>query len=999
MPVVVDPAALAGYAAFPAEQDRDWLGRVCHLGTAELEQARHRTEDRTRLGYALQLVTVRAIGTFLSDPTAVPAPMLAAVAHQLGITNSGVLDGYRELAVRWRHTAEIRERYGYRDFTAQPAHFLFTVWLYRQAWADDVGPSVLFRAAHRHLLAEQILLPGHSVLARLVAAVRDRAARRLHTRLVAAAPAELVARLHKLLLVPDGARRSELDRLRRPPFTPTITGLVRALERLAEVRALGAGECDLSGLPARRVTALARYADQAWATQLADLGGTRRTATLLAYTHLLTSSARDDVIDIFDVVFGDLQRSATHRGQQRRAGELRDYDLAVGEVHARMRGVLDILDAEPVAVTGVLDELRADRAEIEQAMGTVATLMRPPNDPFHERLVAAYPQIRRFLPLLIEAIELAAADTAQPVLTAYHALGDWLTGKPRTTTLPEGDVPLEVISPSWEPHVRDRAAGTVNRAGYACCVLDALRTRLRRRDVYAPASSRWGDPRAELLAPDAWEDQREALCDELALETDPAAVLAQLTATLDAAWQVTAAGLPANPDLRIEQRGGRDEIVLTPLDADDEPGSLIALRDAVEALLPEVEIADLPLEVHGWTGFLDEYTHMAGTPSREPGLPETLSALLVSESCNVGLTPVADPAYPPLTRERLNWVAHNYLRPATHAAANTRLVDHHTRLPLAQAWGGGEMATADGMRFVIPVSTIHAAYNPRYFGRQRGSTLYSWMADTHTVFAQTLIPGTQRDSLYALDGLLANQTLIRPEMVSTDTAGASEIVFALAWTLGYRWAPRLADLPDQRLWYTGPHAGYGPLAGLARHRINTRIIIENWDQICRLTASLRAGTVTASAILRTLQRGPNPSSLARALAELGRIIKTLHVLQYCRDPEYRRTIRHLLNRGETRNGLARDVFHGQRGQLRKHYQAGQENQLDTLGIMINIIVLWQAVYIQAALDHLDAHGRHPDPADVARLSPLGHPTINLNGRYQTTSRPPTSGLRPLRAPR
>jgi hypothetical protein len=183
-----------------------------------------------------------------------------------------------------------------------------------------VSPSVLFRAAHRHLLAEQILLPGHSVLARLVAAVRDRAARRLHTRLVAAAPAELVARLEKLLLVPEGARRSELDRLRRPPFTPTITGLVKALQRLEEVRGLGAGALDLSGLPARRLAALARYADQAWATQLADLGSTRRVATLVVYTHLLTSSARDDVIDIFDVVFGDLQRSATHRGQNAAPG-------------------------------------------------------------------------------------------------------------------------------------------------------------------------------------------------------------------------------------------------------------------------------------------------------------------------------------------------------------------------------------------------------------------------------------------------------------------------------------------------------------------------------------------------------------------------------------------------------------------------------------------------------------------------------------------------------
>ena len=174
-----------------------------------------------------------------------------------------------------------------------------------------------------------------------------------------------------------------------------------------------------------------------------------------------------------------------------------------------------------------------------------------------------------------------------------------------------------------------------------------------------------------------------------------------------------------------------------------------------------------------------------------------------------GPDPVVDENYPPLSRERLNWVGHNYLRLATHAAANVRLVDFHTPLPLAQDWGGGEMASADGMRFVIPVSTINAAYNPRYFGRQRGSTLYSWMADTYTVFAHKLIPGTQRDSLHVLDGLLANQTGIQPEMVSTDTAGASEIVLALAWALGYRWAPRLADLPDQRLWRIDREAHYG----------------------------------------------------------------------------------------------------------------------------------------------------------------------------------------------
>jgi len=380
VPVVVDPVALATYAAFPGDMDRDWVGRACHLSSADLDLVRRRADEVTRLGFAVQLVTVRAIGTFLPAPAAVPAPVAAAVARQLEIDDPGVLAGYRDLAVRWRHTAEIRARYGYREFTAQPGHFLLLAWLYRRAWADDVAPSVLFPAAHRRLLGEQILLPGQSVLARLVAGVRDRAARRLHTRLLAAAPAELRARLEKLLIVPGGSRRSELDRLRRPPFSPTIIGLVNALERLADVRALGAGDLDLSGLPAARVAALARYADQAWATQLADLGPERRVATLLAYTHVLSGSARDDVIDIFDVVFGDLQRAATHRGQKRRTGELRDYDRAVAELHTRMQALLEGLDDE-AALPGVLDGLRADRAGIDAAMGTVAAIDAPAGRP------------------------------------------------------------------------------------------------------------------------------------------------------------------------------------------------------------------------------------------------------------------------------------------------------------------------------------------------------------------------------------------------------------------------------------------------------------------------------------------------------------------------------------------------------------------------------------------------------------------------------------------
>lgn len=162
-------------------------------------------------------------------------------------------------------------------------------------------------------------------------------------------------------------------------------------------------------------------------------------------------------------------------------------------------------------------------------------------------------------------------DSAAPVLDAYHALGQWLAGKPRTTRRPASEVRLGVVTPSWRPHVHDQHSDTVDRAACTCCVLDQVRTRLRRRDICAPGSTRWGDPLAELLTPGDWDHRRDTLCEELALDPDPATIAAQLAASLDTAWRRTAAGYPANTGLRIETRGGRDEIVVAPPDAEVEP--------------------------------------------------------------------------------------------------------------------------------------------------------------------------------------------------------------------------------------------------------------------------------------------------------------------------------------------------------------------------------------------------------------------------------------------
>ena len=93
------------------------------------------------------------------------------------------------------------------------------------------------------------------------------------------------------------------------------------------------------------------------------------------------------------------------------------------------------------------------------------------------------------------------------------------------------------------------------------------------------------------------------------------------------------------------------------------------------------------------------------------------------------------------------------------------------------------------MRFVVPVRSIHAAPNPRYFGAARGITLFNYVADNFLGWANIVITGTKRDSQFLLDRILDDPTTLDPKEIMTDTASASDLVFGLCQLLGFRYPP------------------------------------------------------------------------------------------------------------------------------------------------------------------------------------------------------------------
>ena len=165
-----------------------------------------------------------------------------------------------------------------------------------------------------------------------------------------------------------------------------------------------------------------------------------------------------------------------------------------------------------------------------------------------------------------------------------------------------------------------------------------------------------------------------------------------------------------------------------------------------------------------------------------------------------------------------------------------------------------------------------------------------------------------------------------------------------------------------------------------------------------LAASIKQGTVTASLMLRKLGSYPRQNGLAVALRELGRIERTLFILDWLQSVELRRRVQVGLNKGEARNALARAVFFYRLGEIRDRSFEQQRYRASGLNLITAAIVLWNTVYLERAVNALRGHAKPVDDALLQYLSPLGWEHINLTGDYlwKSSAKVGAGKFRPLR---
>lgn len=589
-----------------------------------------------------------------------------------------------------------------------------------------------------------------------------------------------------------------------------------------------------------------------------------------------------------------------------------------------------------------------------------------------DELCGRYAYLRRYLPAFIE-LPFEAEPGGEELLEGLRLLRRLNAGVIRDIPL---GAPSAFVPAAWQRALH-REDGTYDQRIWEMALCLEVRDALSSGDLFLPESRRHVSFSNLIYNDQQWSDERAEAYVELSLPYESDQVLGRLRQEFESAAQQAEQGMAHNTFATI--RDGR--LKLKRDDALETSDRVRELRRVIETNLPRVRIEDLLRKVEARCGFTRALRPLPGYKPQSMNFLVAKLAALVAHGTNLGVLAMGHSAEE-VRVEMLQHVTKWFLREETLKAANAMLVNEHTQLELSSIYGQGIASSSDGQRFGVQGSSLLASLYPRYFGYyERAVTIYTHVSDQFSVFSTQAISCTPREALYVLDGLLENNTVLRPREHHVDTHGYTEHLFGLCFLLGFSFMPRIRDLADQQLYRMDRTMTYGAVDVLFKGSIDIELIREQWDQLVRLAASLRDRTAPAHLVVRRLTGSAPSNRLAKALTALGRIVKTVYILRYIQDEVLRRRVQRQLNRGESRHDLARWLFFANRGEFRTGDYAEIMNKASCLGLLSNAVVMWNTVEMGKIVQRLRARGEIVEDEDLAGVTPLLHAHVIPHGTY------------------
>jgi len=399
--------------------------------------------------------------------------------------------------------------------------------------------------------------------------------------------------------------------------------------------------------------------------------------------------------------------------------------------------------------------------------------------------------------------------------------------------------------------------------------------------------------------------------------------------------------------------------------------------------LKQVNIGELLHFVDRHCNFIKAFDHVLGRYQKHPVDERVIIACLIAWGNNMGMGRMGQIS--DINYQLLASTSDNFIRLETLKEANDLISNAISQLSIFHHYDIDNMvhSSSDGQKFEARINTINSRHSPKYFGLKKGVVSYTLVANHIPVNAR-IIGANEHESHFVFDILFNNTTDIQPEIHSTDTHGTNEINFAILHSFGYQFAPRYRDIHEKvaKALYGFKHpSNYDGIIKPIR-KINTDLIVEEWENIQRIMVSLAVKETTQSIIVGKLSAYVRKNKTRRALWEYDNILKSLYLLDYVDSLPLRQNVQRALNRGESYHQLRRAISHANFGKLRFKSELEQQLWGECGRLIANCILYYNASILSNVLAHRENINDVRGIEELKQISPVAWQHINLYGRYE-----------------
>ena len=944
-------------ALFDLATDQASLLKHYTLSDDDIRHIRTRRRPENQIGFALQLCAFRYPGRLLKPGEVIPDEVARFLAAQLGLKPDDLLPYAAREKTRREHLGSLRKIYGYKMFNGKRVKQMRS-WLDQHA-EDAQSSEGMVRGFVEECRRRQIILPGLTVIERHCADALVAAERRIDTRIAARLDSAMRRCLDDLLHEEMDNRTSRFVWLRQFEVGKNSADINRQLDRLEFLQGIVLAPMVLDDIPAHRVARLRRQGERYFTDGLRDITSDRRLAILAVCVVEWAAAVADTVVETHDRIVGAIWRDA------KKICDTRVAEAQV-EIEATLAGfetlgsTLLMAKGDEAALAGAVDA-SCGWGGLESLVVKSGQLRATVKADVLAHVAKGFHRFKLYARRMLSALDITCADVAQPLLKAAEVIRE-------KRDIPTGSLSFLPPRSKWRGHFRDPEADRERL--WVVAVLFHLRDTFRSGDIWLTHSRRYADMKQALvpietaramglimpLDPETWiEDRKRRLEDGL-----KRLATAARTGTLPG-------GVIEDGTLRVER-----------LDADVPEEASDLVLDLYRRL-PEARITDILMEVDDATGFTEAFTHLhTGAPCRDK---VGLLNVVLAEELNLGLSKMAG-ATSTHDFMQLSRLSRWHVESEGMARALGMVIEAQARLPMSQFWGAGQTASSDGQFF--PTTRQGEAMNliNAKYGQEPGLKAYTHVSDQYAPFATQVIPATVSEAPYILDGLLMNEAGRKIKEQYADTGGFTDLVFAATSLLGYLFHPRIRDLASKRLHVFDPQAVPKELKGLTGDRIRETTIITNWPDVLRCVATMLSGRMQPSHLLKKLAARPRQHDLALALREIGRVERTLFIIEWLLNTEMQRRAQIGLNKGEAHHALKGALRIGRQGEIRDRTTEGQHFRIAGLNLLTAIIIYWNTKQLGMAVAQRRKAGLDCSPELLAHISPLGWAHILLTGEYR-----------------